>query len=181
MGLGFEIVVLVGLSLIIIVLAQWYTTRYNALIRLKNDVVKAWSNIDVLLKQRNDEIPNLVSVVKAYMEYEKQVLEEVTKARMTFLNATSLQEKLAADHLTTSALEQLFAVAENYPNLKANENFLKLQSRITGLENEIADRRELFNEAVNILNIRVESVPDMYIAKPMGLKRVQMFRMKTRA
>src|ERR1700684_3959443 len=115
---------------------------YNELVRLRNDNDRAWANIDVLLKQRHDEIPNLVETVKSYMQHEQQTLVAVTQARAASMNAASITQKAAADLMVTGALRGLFAVAENYPPLKANENFLKLQTRISDLEERIADRRE---------------------------------------
>jgi len=178
MGAGATIVGAVGALLVFVVMTEDMLSRYNALVRLKNDVGKSWANIDVLLKQRNDEIPNLVKVVKGYAEHEREVLDNVTKARQAFINSATIQEKAAADNSITAALKSLFAVAENYPTLKANENFLRLQGRITGLENEIADRRELYNDTVNTYNIRIESLPDALVAKLMGLRRGQLLAMR---
>src|SRR5438270_5637304 len=112
---------------------------YNELVRLRNDNDRAWANIDVLLKQRHDEIPNLVETVKGYMQHERQVLENVTQARASAVSAITVGQKAQADLLMTGALRGLFAVAENYPQLKANENLLKLQNRISELEERIAD------------------------------------------
>src|ERR1700758_1455929 len=114
---------------------------YNGLVRLRNENDRAWANIDVLLKQRHDEIPNLVETVKGYMQHEQQTLLAVTQARTASMNASSIGQKAVADLEVASALRGLFAVAENYPQLKANENFLKLQARITELEERITDRR----------------------------------------
>src|ERR1700737_3607138 len=129
---------------------------FNSLISLKNDVAKAWANIDILLKQRHDELPRLVEVCKGYMNYERDTLEKVTQARSQYQQAVSVDQKAQADQSTTSALRSLFAVAENYPQLKANENFIRLQNRITELENEIADRREYYNDSVNTFNTRIQ-------------------------
>src|SRR6202048_4906231 len=119
---------------------------YNGLVRLRNENDRAWANIDVLLKQRHDEIPNLVETVKGYMQHEQQTLVAVTQARAASRNAASVRQKAQADLMMTGALRGLFAVAENYPQLRANENFLKLQRRISELEERIADRREFFND-----------------------------------
>src|ERR1700693_652314 len=131
--------VVVGILLYAIIL-------YNELVRLRNDNDRAWANIDVLLKQRHEEIPNLVETVKGYMQHEQQTLVAVTQARAASMNAASIGQKATADLMMTGALRGLFAVAENYPQLKANENFLKLQARISELEERIADRREFFND-----------------------------------
>ena len=149
---------------------------YNELVRLRNDNDRAWANIDVLLKQRHDEIPNLVETVKGYMQHERQVLENVTAARSSALSAITVGQKAQADLLMTGALRGLFAVAENYPQLKANENFLKLQNRISELEERIADRREFFNDDVNTYNTRIQQIPDVVMARFMSLQRREMFK-----
>jgi LemA protein len=151
---------------------------FNGLIRLKNNIKKSWANINVLLKQRSDELPKLINSVKGYMKYEKKVLTEVTKARTQFLNAKSMSEKAEADNMITGALKSLFAVAENYPKLKANENFMQLQGRISGLENELADRREFYNDSVNTYNIRIQSLPDTFVARLMKYEAEEMFKVK---
>jgi LemA protein len=149
---------------------------YNGLVRLRNENDRAWANIDVLLKQRHDEIPNLVETVKGYMQHEQQTLLAVTQARAASVNAASIGQKALADLKLATALRGLFAVAENYPQLKANENFLELQNRISELEDRIADRREFFNDDVNTYNIRIGQIPDVFIASFMNLKPRQMFQ-----
>jgi len=149
---------------------------YNELIRLRNDNDRAWANIDVLLKQRHDEIPNLVETVKGYMQHEQQALVAVTQARAASMNAASIGQKAQADLKMTGALRALFAVAENYPQLKANENFLKLQTRISELEERIADRREFFNDDVNTYNTRIGQIPEVFLASFMNLRPRQMFK-----
>jgi LemA protein len=149
---------------------------YNELVRLRNDNDRAWANIDVLLKQRHDEIPNLVETVKGYMQHERQTLLAVTEARSASMTAATVGQKAQADLLITGALRGLFAVAENYPDLKANQNFLKLQNRISELEERIADRREFFNDDVNTYNTRIKQIPDLFLANMMGLKSRDMFK-----
>ena len=149
---------------------------YNGLVRLRNENDRAWANIDVLLKQRHDEIPNLVATVKGYMQHEQQTLLAVTEARAASMTAASISQKAVADLQVMSALRGLFAVAENYPQLKANDNFLKLQNRISELEERIADRREFFNDDVNTYNIRIRQIPDVFVASFMGLKPREMFK-----
>jgi LemA protein len=149
---------------------------YNELVRLRNDNDRAWANIDVLLKQRHDEIPNLVETVKGYMQHEQQTLLAVTQARAASMNAASIGQKAQADLQMTGALRGLFAVAENYPQLKANENFLKLQNRISQLEDHIADRREFFNDDVNTYNTRIGQIPEVFVASFMSLKPRPMFQ-----
>jgi len=156
-------------------LAVYVVLIFNGLISLKNNVVKAWANIDVLLKQRHDELPNLVEVCKGYMDYEHDILVKISEARSLYQRAVSVDQKARADQTTSGALRGLFAVAENYPKLKANENFLKLQSRITELEDEIADRREYYNDSVNLFNTRIQQIPDTFIASFMNLTPRPMF------
>jgi LemA protein len=149
---------------------------YNELVRLRNENDRAWANIDVLLKQRHDEVPNLVETVKGYMQHEQQTLLAVTQARTASVSAASIKQKATADLMMTGALRGLFAVAENYPQLKANENFLKLQNRISELEERIADRREFFNDDVNTYNTRIGQIPEVFVASFMSLKPRSMFK-----
>jgi LemA protein len=149
---------------------------YNGLIRLRNENDHAWANIDVLLKQRHDEIPNLVEAVTGYVQHERQTLLAVTQARAASMNAASIGQKANADVKITEALRGLFAVAENYPELRASENFLKLQNRIGELEERIADRREFFNDHVNTYNTRIGQIPDVFVASFMNLKRRDLFK-----
>jgi LemA protein len=149
---------------------------YNGLVRLQNEIGRAWANIDVLLRQRHDEIPNLVECVKGYMDHERQTLEAVTQARAASMNAASIPQKAQADLLLTGALRSFFVVAERYPQLKANQNFLALQNRISELEERIADRREFFNDDVNAYNTRIAQLPDVFLARVMKLQPRQMFR-----
>ncbi len=144
---------------------------YNHLVRLKHNVSKAWSNIDVLLKQRHDEIPKLVETCKQYMKFEQETLEKVMQARARVAQARENQDVAglgAAEGALRMGLGQLFALAEDYPELRANENFQHLQSRISTLENTIADRREFYNESVNINNIGIEQFPDIIVARLLG-------------
>ena len=151
-------------------------TVYNSLIALKNDMQKAWGNIDVLLKQRHDELPKLIKTCEAYMTYEKETLARVTELRTAAMAAPSVQAKAAAEGELSGALHRLFAVAEKYPELKSQSNFQHLQQRISSLENQIADRREFYNESVNNLNIRIESIPDRFVAGFMHLVPQPMFK-----
>jgi LemA protein len=162
--------------LLIVGVAIYVVILYNELVRLRNDNDRAWANIDVLLKQRHDEIPNLVETVKGYMQHEQQTLLAVTQARAASMNAASVRQKAQADLNMTGALRGLFAVAENYPQLRANENFLKLQNRISELEERIADRREFFNDDVNTYNTRIGQIPQVFVASFMNLKPRDMFK-----
>ncbi|MCB1152424.1 MAG: LemA family protein [Deltaproteobacteria bacterium] len=144
---------------------------YNDLVRLKTNIVRNWSNIDVLLKQRFDELPKLVEVCKGYMQHERETLEAVTQARNDAAEARDESSVLESQARVTRAVRRLFAVSESYPNLKADQAFLRLQARITEIENMIADRREYYNESVNIHNARIEQFPDLFIARNFGFHR----------
>ena len=149
---------------------------YNGLIAVKNNVDKAWANIDVLLKQRHDEIPNLLEVCKGYMKYEGDTFERVTKARNLYSQAQSVDQKVEASTALSGAVGRLLATAENYPDLKANNNFMQLQNRISELESQIADRREFYNDSVNVFNTRIQEMPDALLAGPMNLHSRAMFQ-----
>jgi LemA protein len=166
----------VVIALVVTGVVLYVVIVYNELVRLRNENDRAWANIDVLLKQRHDEVPNLVETVKGYMQYEKQTLLAVTQARAAAVSATTVGEKAQADLLLTGALRGLFATVENYPQLKANENFVKLQGRISDLEERIADRREFYNEDVNTYNTRIWQFPEFYMAFLMRLKPREMFK-----
>ena len=154
----------------------YIVTLYNGLIAVKNNVDKAWANIDVLLKQRHDELPNLLEVCKGYMKYEGETLQRVTQARTAYAQATTIDQKVQASADMTAALGRLIATAENYPDLKANNDFMHLQTRITELESEIADRREFYNDSVNTYNTRIQEMPDAILAGSMNLHPRQMFQ-----
>jgi LemA protein len=163
----------VAVLVILLLIAAYAVILYNALVRLKHGLSKAWANIDVLLKQRHEELPKLVETCKQYMQYEGRTLERVIAARNAVASARE-QHDIGALGKAESGLRvglgQLFALAENYPDLKANDSFRHLQLRISGLENGIADRRELYNEAVNLNNVRIEQFPDVLIARAFTFK-----------
>jgi len=141
---------------------------YNNLVRLKHNVSQAWANIDVLLKQRHEELPKLIETCQQYMAYEKDVLQKVADARASVFKARetgNVQALGAAESQLRAGLGNLFAVAENYPELRASEKFQHLQNRISQLEVQIADRREFYNDSVNASNIRIEQFPDAFIAR----------------
>lgn len=147
---------------------------YNNLVTLKNNVFKSFSNIDVLLKQRHEELPKLVETCKQYMSFEKETLITITKARSSVMSALQAGDIAAlgkAEGTLRQGLMNLFAVAENYPDLKTNTTFRHLQDRISVLENAIADRREVYNEATTLNNIRIEQFPDVLVAKVTGFKK----------
>jgi len=164
---------------ILAIVAIYFVITYNGLVNIKHNVEKAWANIDVLLKQRHDELPKLVDTCKQYMKFEQETLEKVIQARSRVSDARESHNVAAlgvAENALRSGLGQLFALAESYPELKANEQFLHLQSRISGLENAIADRREFYNDSVNINNVRIEQFPDLIVAKLFNFKAAELLR-----
>src|SRR6476620_6693422 len=163
---------LVGILLMfgIVSIMVYVVGIYNTLVRLANNIDKAWSNIDVILKQRHDELPKLVKVCNSYMSHERETLESVTNARSVYGRSTSVDAKAKAENQLTRALGRLFAVAEQYPDLKANQEFLNVQQRISALENTIADRREFYNDSVNLYNIRIEQIPAVWVAQQVGYR-----------
>jgi LemA protein len=169
--------ILIGLVVVLFVVGIfiYFITIYNSLVRLKNDISKSWANIDVLLKQRHDELPKLIETCKGYMQYEQKTFQMIAEARTSFMQATSVGQKAQADNMMSGALKSLFAVAENYPELKANNNFLQLQKRISELEERIADRREFFNDTTNTFNIRIQQLPDVFVAKMLSLEARELF------
>jgi LemA protein len=169
-------IILFLLLFVLVGAIAYLVTLYNGLVAVKNNVEKAWANIDVLLKQRHDEVPNLLEVCKGYMRYEAETLERITAARTAYAQAATVDEKAQASAGMTAALGRLIATAENYPELKANADFAHLESRISELEGEIADRREFYNDSVNTFNTRIQQMPDAILAGSMGLQRRQMFQ-----
>ena len=153
----------------------YLVTIYNGLVTMRNDIDKSWANIDVLLKQRHDELPRLVDVCKGYMQYERETLESLIEARARYGTAATIDQKAQASNNLSASVGKLFAVAENYPTLQANASFLELQKRTTELESQIADRREFYNDAINVFNTRIEQMPDAIVAKLLGMKPRLMF------
>ena len=172
MGIG--TIITIG---ILIVIAVYGVTIYNSLVQIKHNVTKAWANIDVLLKQRHDELPKLIETCKQYMKFEQDTLTRVIEARSKVFTAREAQNVPAlgqAEGGLRAALGSLFALAESYPDLKANQTFQQLQTRISSLENAIADRREFYNESVNVNNVRIEQFPDVIIARLLNFKEAQL-------
>jgi len=164
---------------LVVVTGVYVATIYNNLVRLKHTVTKNWSNVDVLLKQRHDELPNLVETCKAYMTHERETLEAVMNARSAVASARQAGNVAAlgpAEGALRMGLGSLFAVAEAYPDLKANQSFQHVQTRISQLENAIADRRELYNATVNNFNIRMEQFPDVILARNLGFKSADLLQ-----
>ena len=164
---GFVVLAVTVLAVIYLIML------FNGLVSLKNNVKEAWANIDVLLKQRHDELPKLVETCRQYMNYERDTLEKVMQARAGVQQARESGDMAAlgpAEAQMRAMIGKLYAVAEAYPQLKANESFQELQTRITGLENAIADRREFYNDSVNLYNTRIQQFPDLIMANNFGFK-----------
>lgn len=165
------LIVLVMLAAIALMGIIYVIVIYNNLVWLKHNVSKAWSNIDVLLRQRHDELPKLVETCRRYMQHERETLERVISARTAVGQAREKKNMAAlsgAESQLRTGLGQLFAVAEQYPELRADASFQHLRERITGLENAIADRREFYNDSVNRNNVRIETFPDVILARAFG-------------
>ena len=160
----------------ILALVGYFITIYNGLISLKENIKKSWSNIDVILKQRHDELPKLISVCESYAEFEHGVLDRLMKAREKYFKASGVAKKSEASNEITAALQGIFALAENYPDLKTNKNFMQLQERISHLEETLADRREFYNDSVNNYNIRIKQIPDVFVAGMLNYQDEEMFK-----
>ncbi|MFA7208726.1 MAG: LemA family protein [Parcubacteria group bacterium] len=166
-----------GLILLIIlaVIALWVIAVYNGLIKLKNRVDEAWSDIDVQLKRRYDLIPNLINTVKGYAAHEKDVFEKVTEARTRAMGADSAHDKAEAENMLSGTLKTLFAVSENYPDLKANQNFLELQRELTDTEDKIQASRRFYNGNARDFNIKIEVFPNNLIAGMLHFTKREFF------
>lgn len=162
---------------VLVVVVVYFIMVYNSLVSIKNNVSKSWANIEVLLKQRNEELPKLVDTCKHYMKHEQETLQKVILARTRAEEAQQARDLVAlgeAENAIRAGLGSIFALAEAYPELKANLNFAHLQTRITGLENAIADRREFYNDSVYINNVRIQQFPDLVVARLLGFSEFQM-------
>jgi len=169
-------IVLGVLVLILVAVIIYVITIYNGFVALKNNIERNWSNIDVLLKQRYDELPKLIKVCEGYMQHEQKTLEAVIKARSMAGQARTDEQKMQAQNMLTDTLKSLFMVVEKYPDLKADKSFQQLGYRITELEDQIADRREFLNESVNIYNIRLEQFPDVIVARLFNFDKRELWQ-----
>lgn len=160
----------------LILIPFWLLITYNSLVTLRNRVREAWSQIDVQLKRRSSLIPNLVETVKGYAKHEKGVLEEVTKARTALMGAKNPHDAAEADNMLTGALKSLFAVAENYPQLRASENFKQLQEEISDTETKVAASRQFYNTNVLDLNNSLQTIPSAWIGNMFGFKIEDFFK-----
>lgn len=170
--------------IVLIVLAAlviWLIAIFNKLIVSRNQVKNAWAQIDVQLKRRYDLIPNLVETVKGYAAHEKETFERVIKARQMGIDASTVKDQAAAENMITSALKSVFALAEAYPQLKANENFKMLQEELAGTESKIAYARQHFNDMVMLLNTRVQTFPSSIVANASGFKTEDFFEIEDAA
>ena len=165
--------------IIIVVLIIAIIAVYNNLVRLRQKVKNSWSQIDVQLQRRFDLIPNLVDTVKAYMEHENEVLTKIAELRTSWANAGSVAEKASLDNELSGALKTIMAVSENYPDLKANQNFSELQQELQNTENKISFSRQFYNDSVTIYNTKLEVVPSNIIASMFGFKPEELFKVES--
>jgi LemA protein len=173
--LGLVLTLVFVVLLVVIGAVAYAASVYNSLVQVKNNVDQAWSNIDVLLKQRADELGKLIDAVKAYLGYERDLLTRLTTLRSQVARGVPDESRLAAEREISAGMGRVFALAESYPELKSSSNFLELQRRITGLEEQIAHRREFYNDAVNINNVRLEQFPDRLMVATAGLRQRPLF------
>jgi LemA protein len=171
-----EILVTAAIAFAVIGLIGYGVSIYNGLIAMKNNIGRSWANIDVLLKQRHDELPKLVKTCEQYMKHERAVFDKLSEARAALMGARSVGERAEAEGMLTRALGKVFAVAEAYPNLKADQSFLQLQTRISQIENQIADRREFYNDTVTTYNTRIQQIPDAVVANWLALGPAELFK-----
>ena len=169
-------IILWVIIIVIVIAVLWIIAVFNGLVTLKNRAKEAWADIDVQLKRRYDLIPNLVETVKGYATHERELFEKVTQARASAMNAQGNAAKAAAEDALSGTLKSLFAVAENYPDLKASQNFLALQNELTDTEDKIQASRRFYNTNVRDLNIKIESFPANFIAGTFGFKEMELFQ-----
>ncbi|MBW6441116.1 LemA family protein [Patescibacteria group bacterium] len=168
-------VILMVLLVIVVLVTLWFVAVYNGLIKLKVRTSEAWSDIDVQLKRRYDLIPNLINTVKGYATHERELFEKVTKARANAMNAQNPEEKAGAENMLSGTLKSLFAVSENYPDLKANTNFLELQRELSDTENKIQASRRFYNGNVRDLNTKIQIFPDSIVAGMLNIQKREFF------
>lgn len=172
----------VGIAVLVVLLVLFFALVaivigiYNGLVSLRQQVDRAWANIDVILKQRFDEIPQIVQVLEQFVGYEKGVINNLVEARKHYGQAQSVGEKIQASGELSMALKGVMAIGEGYPELKSNQNFLQLQGRVTALEESLADRRELYNEVVTNFNTRLEQIPDVFVARMLAYTPRELFK-----
>lgn len=166
---------------VILVFVLWFAGSYNGLVRKKNRGKEAWSDIDVQLKRRYNLIPNLVQTVKGYASHERELFQKVTEARSQAMGAQGMKDKAQAENMLTETLKSLFAVSENYPDLKASQNFLELQRELRDTEDKIQAARRFYNSNVRDLNIKIESFPSNIVAQIFNFKKMELFEIEEAA
>ncbi len=181
MGIGIPLICAGAVLVLVLLIAGAVIGIYNRLVVLRNRVDNAWSQIDVQLRRRYDLIPNLVETVKGYAAHEKETFEKVTEARNMAMNAGSVKEQGQAENMLTGALKSLFAVAEAYPDLKANQNFLMLQEELSGTEGKIAYARQFYNDSVMSFNTSIQSFPNNVLAGMFGFAQRDYFEIEAAA
>ena len=169
------------LLVILLIIIFWIAAMYNGLVRLRNQVKNAWSQIDVQLKRRHDLIPNLVETAKGYMKHERETLDSITKARSQAVEASGVADQAKAEGELNNALSRFMLVVENYPDLKASQNFLALQEELSSTENKVGFARQFYNDQVQTFNIKIESVPTNIIAGMFNFKQAEFFEIETPA
>ena len=179
MALG--LIIGVAVLVLVVIAIGYFFAIYNSLVMLKNQIEKAWSNIDAMLQQRYNEITKLFEAAKGAMKHEKETFTLVTQARNAYASAKTMGEKAKADNMMEGALKSLFAVVESYPTLKANENVLQLQQRITQVEDMITDRREFYNDSVYTFNTRIEQIPYVIVANMLKYTKKELFKAEEKA
>ncbi len=172
---------LIALAVIAVALVLWIVLIFNGLVQLRNQVKNAWAQIDVQLKRRHDLIPNLVETAKGYMQHERSTLENITKARNLATQAGSVGEHSKAETQLNQAMSQFFLVVENYPDLKANENFLSLQEELTSTENKISFARQFYNDETMKFNTKIEMFPSNIVAGTFNFKQAEFFEIEDEA
>ena len=175
------VIVLIVIGVVVMMVVFWFFGTYNALVRLRNQAKNAWAQIDVQLKRRHDLIPNLVEAVKGYAKHEKGTLEAVVEARSKAVNASGVAQQAAAEGELSSALSRLMVVVEQYPDLKANQNFAQLQEELTSTENKISFARQAYNDQVMVYNTKIQMVPSNIVAGIAHFTQMDLFELKDEA
>lgn len=173
--MGISVMLLIFGMFMAVGLIFFIINLYNSLLVVKENVNKAWANIDVILKQRYDEVPQLIKICEQYVQFEQGMVQKIMNAREKMIQGRSVKERADGSAALTSALGGMIAVGESNPELKSNANFMQIQTRLSELEESLADRRELYNDSVNILNTRIQQIPDVFFAGMLGMNRRQMF------
>lgn len=168
--------IVIALGVVILSFVWMMIGIYNNLVSLRNQVDRAWSNIDIILKQRFDEIPQLLELIEQYVKYEKSILERLIEARENYGQAKTVDAKISVSKALSSAFRGILALGEAYPELKSNNQFLQLQNRVSDLESQLSDRRELYNETVTNLNTRIAQIPDNFFAGMLGYQPLALYQ-----